>query len=86
VTKLNVVIAWHEKQADYFAPFGPKNELTKFHRGAAKAITAAVGQKMISDSGGGCSVCGNLPAVNVEGTYWICGPCVAERLLDTATT
>ena len=82
MTKLHIVIAWHEKQAEYFAPFGPKNELTKFHGGAAKAITKAVGQKMINDSGGGCSVCGELPAVNVDGAYWLCGPCVNERLDD----
>ncbi len=25
------------------------------------------------DTGGGCSVCGSNPAVNIEGTYWLCG-------------
>ena len=30
------------------------------------------------DTGGGCCVCGSNPAVNIEGTYWLCGPCVNE--------
>jgi hypothetical protein len=78
VTKLNTVIAWHEKQAEYFSPFGANNELTKFHAGAAEAIKKAVGSKMLNDTGGGCSVCGELPAVNVDGTYWLCGDCVRD--------
>ncbi len=42
--------------------------------------------KIERDTGGGCSICGGRPAVNVEGTYWLCGPCVNEKLerdLDT---
>ena len=31
-----------------------------------------------NDTGGGCSICGRNPAVNIEGTYWLCGPCVNE--------
>lgn len=38
------------------------------------------GALLAQDTGGGCSVCGSLPVVNVEGTYWLCGPCVLERL------
>lgn len=34
----------------------------------------------IADTGGGCSICKAFPAVNVEGTYWLCGPCVFERI------
>ena len=80
MVKLNIVIAWHKKQAEYFSPFGADNELTKFHAGAAAAITKAAGKKILKDTGGGCSVCGDRPAVNVDGTYWLCGPCVNERL------
>lgn len=32
------------------------------------------------DTGGGCSVCGQSPAVNIQGTYWLCGPCAFERI------
>ena len=35
--------------------------------------------KIQRDTGGGCSICGGLPAVNVDGSYWLCGPCVKER-------
>ena len=42
--------------------------------------------KLIHDTGKGCSVCGNTPVVHVpdEGsnTYWLCGQCVAEELED----
>ena len=31
------------------------------------------------DTGGGCSICGSFPCVNVDGAYWLCGPCVSER-------
>ena len=27
-----------------------------------------------------CSICGAVPAVQIDGTYWLCGPCVSERL------
>lgn len=37
-------------------------------------------EKIKLDTGGGCSVCGGLPAVNVDGTYWLCGPCVLEKI------
>jgi len=33
-----------------------------------------------------CSVCGSLPAVQVHGTYWLCGPCVLERIEPQQTT
>ncbi len=36
--------------------------------------------KIERDTGGGCSVCGGLPAVNVSGTYWLCGPCAHDDL------
>lgn len=39
--------------------------------------------KLKADTGGGCSICGACPVVNVTGTYWLCGPCVMERLPDT---
>ncbi len=34
------------------------------------------------DSGGGGSICGSNPSVNVSGSYWLCGECVAERLFQ----
>jgi hypothetical protein len=34
--------------------------------------------KLVADTGGGCSVCGATPCVNVTGTYWLCGPCVRD--------
>ena len=36
------------------------------------------------DTGGGCSICGEFPAINVEGTYWLCGGCVLEKSEDMA--
>jgi hypothetical protein len=36
--------------------------------------------KIKRDTGGGCSICGRKPAVNVEGTYWLCGSCVNEEI------
>lgn len=27
-------------------------------------------------------MCGQVPVVNVDGTYWLCGGCVLERLGD----
>jgi hypothetical protein len=35
--------------------------------------------KIEKDTGGGCSVCGHLSAVNVQGSYWLCGECVNDR-------
>jgi hypothetical protein len=29
-----------------------------------------------------CSICGRRPAVNIEGTYWMCGECVNEKFED----
>lgn len=40
--KLKIAAAWHEKQAEYFLPFGPSNALTKFHSETARAIRAAI--------------------------------------------
>lgn len=37
-------------------------------------------EKLFMDTGGGCSVCGNIPVVNVGGTYWLCGSCVYDRM------
>ena len=48
---------------------------------AASETTA----KLKADTGGGCSICGALPVVNVEGTYWLCGPCVNERISENGT-
>lgn len=31
-----------------------------------------------------CSVCARTPAVQVTGTYYLCGPCVLERLEPNA--
>ena len=28
------------------------------------------------DTGGGCSICGGKPAVNPEGTLWLCKDCI----------
>jgi len=50
-------------------------------RDAAKKLE----EKLIDDTGYGCSVCRGRPVVNVSGTYWLCGPCVAERLPDDHT-
>jgi hypothetical protein len=36
--------------------------------------------KIERDTGGGCSVCGQKPAVNVEGTYWLCAECAVEEM------
>lgn len=39
-------------------------------------------EKLIHDTGKGCSVCGDTPVVNIpggSGTYWLCGDCVADR-------
>lgn len=47
-----------------------------------KFITKKLMAKLKADTGGGCSVCGFTPCVNVEGTYWLCGECVAERILE----
>jgi hypothetical protein len=38
--------------------------------------------KIERDTGVGCSICGGTPAVNVEGTYWMCGPCVNEKFIE----
>jgi hypothetical protein len=38
--------------------------------------------KVVKDTGAGCSICGQKPAVNLEGTYWLCGGCVNEKLKD----
>ena len=35
-------------------------------------------EKLEADTGGGCSVCGSVPVVNVSGAYWLCGGCVLE--------
>ena len=35
------------------------------------------------DTGGGCSVCGDIPAFNVVGTYWLCGLCATDKLKET---
>lgn len=37
-------------------------------------------RKLQRDTGGGCSICRAVPVVNIDGTYWLCGPCVAERM------
>ncbi len=36
------------------------------------------------DTGGGCSICGSYPAIDVEGSYRLCGSCVLERLEENA--
>lgn len=40
--------------------------------------------RLKADTKGGCSICGALPVVNVEGTFWLCGPCVSERVYPNA--
>ena len=42
------------------------------------ALKAA--DKIEADTGGGCSVCGQLPAINIDGAYWLCRDCISERL------
>lgn len=49
-----------------------------------KCLPVETPSKLADDTGGGCSVCGALPVVNVEGTYWLCGSCVAERISGSA--
>ena len=41
-------------------------------------------EKKKRDTGGGCSICGRNPAVNVDGggSYWLCGECVAEKFTE----
>ena len=39
-------------------------------------------QKLFCNTGEGCSVCGSVPVVNVSGSYWLCGGCVAEKIED----
>ena len=44
--------------------------------------------KLLLDTGKGCSVCGHTPVVNIpggSGTYWLCGDCVGERLEELST-
>ncbi len=36
--------------------------------------------KIDQDTGGGCSICGHTPAVNVEGTYWLCLDCLDDKV------
>lgn len=41
--------------------------------------------KLKRDTGGGCSICGALPVVNVkDSSYWLCGGCVLTKLGDAA--
>lgn len=54
-------------------------------RGLQSKLDAAtkLKDKLILDTGKGCSVCGHTPVVNLpdgSGTYWLCGDCVQERL------
>ena len=35
--------------------------------------------KIGRDIGFGCSICGTMPAINVEGTYWLCYDCIIEK-------
>ncbi len=37
---------------------------------------------IVEDTGGGCSICGDTPAKNIQGTYWLCEPCEQEREQD----
>jgi len=30
---------------------------------------------IIEDTGGGCSICGDIPANHIQGTYWLCDSC-----------
>ncbi len=48
-----------------------------------KFITEKDLEKLKADTGGGCSVCGATPCVNIDGTYWLCGGC-ADLDLSTA--
>ena len=32
-----------------------------------------------ADTGGGCSICGTFPCINIEGAYWLCESCKAEK-------
>lgn len=43
-------------------------------------MTKANIKKLKQDTGGGCSVCGKLPVINVDGAYWLCGQCVGDRI------
>lgn len=45
-----------------------------------KFITERALKKLKADTGGGCSVCGEVPCVNVDETYWLCGGCVMEQI------
>jgi hypothetical protein len=38
--------------------------------------------KIVKDTGGGCSICGQkmTPPQNIEGTYWLCAECLANKL------
>lgn len=31
--------------------------------------------KLIADTGGGCSVCGERPCRHIDGSYWLCRSC-----------
>ena len=47
--------------------------------------TVKLKEKLLLDTGKGCSVCGHTPVVNLQdgsGTYWLCGDCVQERLSE----
>ena len=58
---------------------GLKDEVT--YAGDALTRVNSLNHKLIHDTGKGCSICGETPVVNVpDGTYWLCGGCVGERL------
>ena len=67
-----------------------RDKLSAVDYAAVVEHEAALGEAMVEhtarttkierDTGGGCSICGDRPAVNVEGTYWLCGTCVNEKL------
>lgn len=39
-------------------------------------------EENIRDNGGGCSICSSYPVLNIDGSYWLCGSCVLEKLED----
>ncbi len=40
-------------------------------------------KKNLRDNGGGCSICGSYPTVNLADSYWICWGCAKEHMRDS---
>lgn len=48
------------------------------------ARSADINEALNGSAGEHCSVCGQDPAIQIEGTYWLCHDCVSEELQNFA--